>query len=123
MHYVAQCGSESRTIDLLLDHGADIQVASSTKETPLYLAVRYGHTEKAAELLDRGAKTDVTDAFGNSLVRVAIKFSYREMALLLSDRVEPTISDNIIIERATEAGLLWVVEAPLKKTSERGVEV
>src|SRR5262245_62191933 len=48
---------------LLLDSGADIQLASANDTSPLIIAIRNGQTEIASYLLNRGANRHAIDDF------------------------------------------------------------
>jgi ankyrin repeat protein len=46
-------------VKLLLDHGANIELKTRFKQTPLFIACQYGHHSIVALLLDRGASIDL----------------------------------------------------------------
>jgi Ankyrin repeats (3 copies) len=55
-----------RFVRILLEHGADPNVARSDNFTALSLAAFFGHTEIVEVLLNHGARTDVATRFGTS---------------------------------------------------------
>src|SRR5438105_1680602 len=92
----------------LLDHGADVNAATSLKLpapghperplwtqaemaaahgiTPLRLAAWYGHTALARLLLDRGADINASAHWWETPVRIAAAQEYNELTRLLLDR-------------------------------------
>ena len=70
LHYAAT-GAEVKTVQLLLDRGADINAVSPNRSTPLMMAARYGSEASALLLLERGADVKRVNEQGLSAVDFA----------------------------------------------------
>jgi len=73
-------------VDLLLDHGADIESMYDLGQRPLLSAARYGRTDVVLRLLVRGADLDATDWSRQSALSNAAIENHRELAELLLAR-------------------------------------
>ena len=52
-------------VEVMLDHGADINIRDEKYgQTPLYLAARFGRIEVVKKLIDRGAQIDADVTIG-----------------------------------------------------------
>ena len=60
-----------RTVQLLLDHGANVNAATRDGQTPLVLAANCAHMEAMELLVSHGADVDVCDLYGPVIVRAA----------------------------------------------------
>ena len=70
-------------VDLLLDHGADIEATDDAGQRPLLSAAFYGQTEVVRRLLDRGAALDAVGWSGQSaLANAAIRDQHQTVELL-----------------------------------------
>ncbi|TWT77908.1 Ankyrin repeats (3 copies) [Posidoniimonas polymericola] len=58
--------------NLLLDAGANVNLADSLRQTPLMLAIRWKHVELAERLIAAGADLDAKDAAGAPILTQAI---------------------------------------------------
>lgn len=67
-------------IDLLLDHGADLDQTDKDDAPPLFVAALYGQTSIVEELIRRGATVEGTDRFGRDVVQIAEVGGYPETA-------------------------------------------
>lgn len=79
-------------VRVLLEHGADPNVARSDNFTALSLAAFFGHTETVEVLLTHGARTDVATRFGTSPHMWAKARSFGEVARCIekgSERSKP----------------------------------
>lgn len=111
LHVAAQAG-DARMVELLLKHGADVNVremdldnererlSSSLpgemrwrNQTPLILAVRGGHLEVVRVLLKRGAQTNFEDVYGDTALCLAVFNGNEAMVRLL---VEHGANINVI---------------------------
>ena len=57
---------------LLIEKGADVNVADSDKRTPLHYAAKYGRLELAELLIDRKAIINAVDIHGNTPLHLAV---------------------------------------------------
>ena len=76
----AECRTPNvEIVDMLLKHGADLNVSSRGRDSdlPLLVAAGNNNSEVAELLLRRGANIDVTDSDGNTALHRAIKSGFR----------------------------------------------
>ena len=73
-------------VDLLLDHGADIEARDDIGQNPLVCAAYRGRIEEVRRLLDRGADIDAVDWFGHSALAIAARANNRELHDFLLSR-------------------------------------
>eukprot|EP00961_Rhodomonas_salina_P258589 3494627-Rhodomonas_salina.4 len=67
LHYLcAKPSYEAAYIDLLVEHGADVNLRNHTQETPLMLAVIYENVRAAECLLKHGARPECSDWCGRT---------------------------------------------------------
>jgi ankyrin repeat protein len=59
-------------IEMLLEHGADIDAQNADGETPLHIAVRINHRPAMAMLVSKGCAVRVGDAEGRTAYQLAI---------------------------------------------------
>src|SRR5689334_12903869 len=69
--------SRSRTVTVLLEHGADINPVDKTNTTPLHLASERGHVDVVKILLDRHARIDARDDRGHNCLDHAIEHAHK----------------------------------------------
>src|SRR5262245_33942239 len=77
---------------LLLDSGADIQLASANDTSPLIIAILNGQTEIASYLLNRGANPNAIDAYKRGPLFAAIElrnFNHEKYSDLPTDGRDP----------------------------------
>jgi ankyrin len=77
---------------LLLDSGADIQLASANDTSPLMIAILNGQTEMASYLLNRGANPNAIDAYKRGPLFAAIdlrNFNHEKYSDLPTDGHDP----------------------------------
>lgn len=68
---------------VLVDKGANVQLASTSGFTPLMMAARFGHQEAAAFLLEKGAPINTVATDGHSALTVAVLRGQTDLALYL----------------------------------------
>lgn len=73
---VAASHNHSEIIEILLDHGANVDQMDSSERTSLHLAVSNGNKESTITLLGRGATVNKRDQYGYSPFLLAIKQHY-----------------------------------------------
>jgi ankyrin repeat protein len=96
-----------KTIQLLIDHGADVNAHSSdaySGKTPLYHAARRGNTRIMQLLINNDADINISDYKGNTLLYSIIKDStniappiigtYQATKLLIDNNVDINISND-----------------------------
>ncbi|CAI6532821.1 AIS_HP2_G0020990.mRNA.1.CDS.1 [Saccharomyces cerevisiae] len=67
LHIVAKIGGDPQLIQLLIHYGADPnEIDGFNKWTPIFYAVRSGHSEVISELLKNRARLDIEDGNGHS---------------------------------------------------------
>ncbi|UIP92258.1 ankyrin repeat domain-containing protein [Wolbachia endosymbiont of Anopheles demeilloni] len=71
-------GENIQQITELIEAGANINAVTTVqKETPLHIAVRYGHKEVAELLLDRGANVNAVDKKGRTPLSIVVSDDYK----------------------------------------------
>jgi cytohesin len=70
LHQAVTSGS-TRTVQWLIDRGADVNARDDTGMTPLHVAAWWTSTERAKQLIAAGADLDARDAFGDTPLHVA----------------------------------------------------
>jgi ankyrin repeat protein len=58
----------NQVVELLLEHGANVNSVNSHKHIPLHLAAQNGHLNLSKLLIDAGSKVDAADLIGNKTV-------------------------------------------------------
>lgn len=83
LYLVADMEHGPRTLDLLLQHGAQIEATDPNGNTPLMLAVKNNQMKAAVNLLLRHANPNTTDAEGKSALEMAENNDNRRLADVL----------------------------------------
>lgn len=92
----AALGGHDHIVKLLIDAGADVNVAeSSSGMSPLHGAARWNRLTSARLLLANGAKVDVRDRFGRTpLFDVMVKDRFEMIDLLLGSGADLSARNN-----------------------------
>lgn len=91
LHVASRHGC-SGIVDMLLHHGADLNIVGKDGTTPLHVAARYGNVDALASLLDAGgdAIIELHDHQGNSALHVAAAHGHAScVKMLLGTAAEP----------------------------------
>ncbi len=100
LHYAA-FGGYMRSIQFLLEHGADIDAVDGAGHTPIHVAAQWGPNPNAAEeLLRRGAKLDYITAVRLGCVKEAAAFIERDPKLA----TRPSVDGGMQMSEAAAAG-------------------
>ena len=93
LHHAAW-NSQLKAMQLLLDHGANINSQSGQLWTPLHWAARNGRAPSIRWLLDHGAKVDVPAHLDQTALHLAAEHNYQvTLALLLEAGADPKAKD------------------------------
>jgi uncharacterized protein len=76
----------SKMIQLLIAHGADVNLRGITGTTPLFWAVLRDQKEDLKFLLDHGADPNLANSFGDTPLICAVQLSYLSMVAPLVDK-------------------------------------
>ena len=110
-------------VRLLLNHGADLNLANNLEETPLLHASCCGKLEIVRFLVANRAEVDKTDVYGRSPLYFAAQKGYEKiMKILLNAGANPNMQDQrcrTILSRAVCWGNYDIVELLLN----RGVKI
>jgi ankyrin repeat protein len=129
-------------VSLLLDHGADVNMTDSGRQTvtPLHEAYFGNHLEVMRKLLEHGAALDIQDSWGGLLTHSASLSGHVEaLRLLLHHNADVNATDNIrftplhwaskkghadaaqlLLENGADINALSFSETPLYEASEDG---
>jgi hypothetical protein len=91
--YVAS-GSNLDVLNLLLDHGAKVNVSGNEAHTPLMNAARWGSPEIVAALLAHGAEVNARNIYGKTALTLALEIK----ATLMTRRPDGQSEDSIEID-------------------------
>lgn len=90
LQYVIGCDREE-LVRLLLDYGADIDMADGTSNSPLCSAVLAGHHRIVRILLQYGARVDTTGT--KHILHVAVKSARKEIVQSLLEKINVNLAD------------------------------
>lgn len=76
----------NKMIQLLIEHGADVNARGITGTTPLFWAVLRGQKDDVKLLLDHGADPNLTNAFGDTPLICAVQLGYLSLIPPLVDK-------------------------------------
>jgi ankyrin repeat protein len=115
--FTAACTSE-RSLNDLLDLGADINVTDYTESTALYLAVTVGNPEATKRLLEKGARTDVYHDIERAPLWEAVnRYDVEAVELLLNHGANPNIANSdgrTTLHLAASQGHVEMIKALVK---------
>ena len=77
----------SKTIELLLNFGADINKTTKNKQSAIFYAIQKGRTETVKYLISKNIELDIADHLGYTPLDFAVIWGYYNIALLLLDKV------------------------------------
>jgi uncharacterized protein len=83
LHAAIAGGAPAAVIDLLLERGANVNLADSSGNTTLHVACFDAHVDTVQKLLDHRADVLATNNDGQRPVHIALKQGHAELALLL----------------------------------------
>lgn len=83
--HVAAVSNHPKLINLLLEHGADINARTCNGETALHLAAAAGNVDVVKQLIYSGFQIDATDTNGSIPLQYAIRNNRRSVILLLTN--------------------------------------
>ena len=69
------------TLQVIIDHGADVNATNKKHVTALMLSCYKGNTDAVSALLNAGAEYDITDAKGHTCLHAAVRGNYRKEIL------------------------------------------
>ena len=83
--YGAAVNEHAAIVDLLIEHGANVNAANPIGDTPLMIASRGGSPATMRMLLNAGASVDVTDKYGHNVLDYAIMWEEEEAKKILRE--------------------------------------
>jgi len=93
--YEACLIGDLKIVQILIEHGADVNYKSSFKHTPLFNACIRGNLEIAKLLLEKGAKINQqNNAWITPLISACSKRRYDVVKFLLDNNADPNIRDE-----------------------------
>ncbi len=93
LHAAVSCENRA-AMEMLVEHGADINATDITGMTPLHVAAMLGREAEAQWLLDHGARRDERDIFGDTPVHTAAVFGQGGVIQVLVQRGAPLTTAN-----------------------------
>jgi ankyrin repeat protein len=90
----------NKMIELLIAHGADVNLRGATGATPLYWAILRGQKDDEKFLLDHGADPNLTNAFGDTPLICAIQLGYLSLVQPLVEKGADVNAQNQSLMRA-----------------------
>ena len=84
-----------KTVELLIQYGADVQLSTVDRYTPLMIACHYRHEDIAALLLNSQADPNLLNDKSNTALMMACQEQLAQtVSLLLSSGVDPNLQDD-----------------------------
>lgn len=113
LHSAASTG-DLKTVQLLLDRGADVSERAGDDSTPLTLSATDGHYMIVRLLLDRGADITERGPHGYTALHLAAEVGHTDVVVLLLERGADTTTQEdrgyTPLERAAASGFETIVE-------------
>jgi len=113
-------------VKLLIDNGADVNIAVNTGSTPLHIALNGGNTEIAEYLIENNADINVKDIMGMSALAWAAKQGDLELVIFLvkngADINSQNVNSRTVLDVATNNNVKIYLRTKGAKTSEQLLE-
>ena len=77
--HAASLGGRTPVVELLIDHGADIEAKNRIGSTPLHCAAQEGHLATARLLVTRGARPDAAKRSGAMPIHMAAQHNRHQV--------------------------------------------
>lgn len=84
--HLACANGELVLVDLLLEHGAEVNAKTSTGATPLHKAIEARHLQTVKALVEHGANVNVFSFYVHSPLKMARNKGYKEIEAFLLSR-------------------------------------
>ena len=78
--------NHNKMVQLLIAHGADVNLQAASGATPLFWAVMRDQKDDARFLLDHNANPNLADAYGDTILDCAVRLGFQSMVELLVDK-------------------------------------
>ena len=118
LHYAAICGMHDAVVFLIVEHSQDVNGRGFNEETPLHVALRWGHANIAQLLLDHGADARAPDGYKRTPLHLASDGGHVEVARVLLERgVDTEARDDFSwspLERASSEGHVELIRVLLE---------
>lgn len=95
--HVAILQGHDACVNLLIQHGADVNALSRKKKTPLHIAALHGRSQWVTPLIKAGAQINEIDDYGNTALQLAVSHSREDFSvvkILLEHQADQTISNK-----------------------------
>ena len=83
--YIAAANGHTELVEVLLDHGADVNIPDNSGMLPMHAASEGGHAGAVKILLAAGATTDVHNDYGETPFHAAAEGGHSEIITMLLD--------------------------------------
>jgi ankyrin repeat protein len=78
--------AHSKLVQLLVEHGADVNARAASGATPLFWAVMRDQKDDVKFLLDHGANPNIPDTYGDTILDCALHLGFQSTVGLLVDK-------------------------------------
>jgi ankyrin repeat protein len=78
--------AHNKLVQLLVDHGADVNARAASGATPLFWAVMRDQKDDVKFLLDHGANPNIPDTYGDTILDCALHLGFQSTVGLLVDK-------------------------------------
>ena len=92
--HTASLNGRTSVVELLIEHGADIEAKDRTGFTPLHCAAQEGHLAITQLLVTRGARTDAVNEYGVMPIHKAAQYNRHLVLEFLVTEAE--VSVNVV---------------------------
>jgi len=126
LHVAARTDCSS-ILDLLLKHGADINVVDSTGCAPLHTAVQHIHLASAEKLISAGANLNQRHSTGNTPLHYAIQSDYSDISpsivRMLLDHGADVLAQNYVGRSALHHAVWFGYQVLVEVLLDAGADV
>ncbi|XP_031619380.1 ankyrin repeat domain-containing protein 50-like [Contarinia nasturtii] len=113
--YLASFYGHDRVVDLLIKHGADVNVINNTGWTPINVAAREGHQQIVELLIEAAADFNFPNNDGETPLYSAVSAGHEDVvSMLLEKGADVNIEDNdglSPMHKAVEGGFVEIVRS------------
>jgi hypothetical protein len=112
----------AKIVQLLLEAGANPNVADDSSDTPLHVAVSFSRTEVVQQLLQHGAKLTAANVTGWTPLTLAARLGHTNVLRQLCDHADSSIQNSNALEAAAATAVRegkWACLAQVLKAGGR----